>query len=90
MEPDDAQQHDNRVIYVGSAINFDSGSKWKQILRINHKDAKVKLDTGTNISIMSFSIYQQLAPDTPKKHFNARVAGVGNHNVAVSESCVLP
>ena len=39
---------------------------------------------------MSFSIYQQLAPDTPLKHFNARVAGVGNQNVPVSGSCVLP
>ena len=66
--------------YIG-AVEAPGVSRWKTKVTIENHQMLVKLDTGTDISIMPKSFLQQIAPNIELKPFNLRISGVGSNSV---------
>ena len=69
--------------YYIEAVEAPGVSRWKTKVTIQNHQLLVKLDTGTDISIMPKSCLKQIAPNIKLKQFNLRISAVGSNSVPV-------
>ena len=76
-----------KEFYVGSIEGI--GASWQQSLSTNARMIQYKLDTGAQVNILPYSIYQQLSPRPPLHKVSAGLFAYGTVDpISVKGQCI--
>jgi hypothetical protein len=67
----------------------DSTNSWRQNIIVNGVNISFKLDTGADVNVIPYKLYQQLAPDTNITVSGKRLTSYSGHNIKVIGTCLL-